>query len=219
MERSRFLARVASSLSSDEVPEVPDGPVLRKSRKKNLSKQFIEAATEVGVSVESVSSGAEVREAVLRIAGTTGAESFIAWDEAYLGVLGVVPFLEVAGLRCLGNDGGMDRQAFLDEVEGADLGVTGSLGGIAESGTVILDHGDGRPRVASLLPPVHIAIVREDQLHASFVSYCADNPDALEGSSNQVFVTGPSRTGDIEMILTLGVHGPREVHILLMASS
>ena len=216
MERVEFLARVTAALGAKKVPQVPDAPAVPVGSDQDLVAQFVAAASDVGASIHRASTGAEVRELVLGIATAISARSFITWDEAHLGVLGVCPFLEVAGLEEVAKSGDSNRVSFLAAAETADVGVTGSIGGLADSGTLILNHGSGRARIASLLPPVHIAILRADQLHASLVSFCRDNPDALEASSNQVFVTGPSRTGDIEMILTTGVRGPKEVHIVIV---
>ena len=68
----------------------------------------------------------------------------------------------------------------------------------------------------SLLPPVHVALVPVDRLHATLGALLAAEPDLLRTSANVVFVTGPSRTADIEMTLTRGVHGPRIVHVVFV---
>jgi len=98
----------------------------------------------------------------------------------------------------------------------ADIGITGADAGIAATGSLILRSGPGRPRAASLLPPVHVAILHRERITQSIESWLAENGTSLSDSANTVFVSGPSRSGDIEMILTLGVHGPGEVHIVLV---
>lgn len=94
------------------------------------------------------------------------------------------------------------------------VGITGALAGIAESGSLVLVSGEGRPLTASLLPDIHIAILRASCLVPTL-------PDALRlpeilTASAAVIITGPSRTADIEMTLTIGVHGPKELHIFLI---
>jgi len=93
-------------------------------------------------------------------------------------------------------------------------GVTGALLGIAESGSLLLVGGEGRPLTASLLPDIHIAILRASDLVPDLAQALA-RPE-IRPASAAVIITGPSRTGDIEMTLSIGVHGPKEVHVFLI---
>jgi L-lactate dehydrogenase complex protein LldG len=86
--------------------------------------------------------------------------------------------------------------------------------GIAESGSLLLVSGEARPLSASLLPDIHIAILRASDLVQTLTEALA-RPE-LRSASAAVIVTGPSRTGDIEMTLSIGVHGPKEVHVFLI---
>ena len=72
--------------------------------------------------------------------------------------------------------------------------------------------------MASLIPLVHIALLREQDISPSLSHWIADNPTAAANTSNLVVITGPSRTADIEQILNLGVHGPKYLHVLVVAS-
>ena len=98
------------------------------------------------------------------------------------------------------------------DLEGA--GVSDAAWGIAETGSVVLASSPEEPRARSLLPPVHITRLREERilpgLEELFARYGADVPSAL------VIVTGPSRSADIEQKLVIGVHGPGEVHVVLV---
>lgn len=98
----------------------------------------------------------------------------------------------------------------------AQLGVTGAVAAIAATGSVVVDSRAAGGRGASLLPAVHLCLVDASQL----VATPSDVLRPLGGRdggppSNLVLVSGPSRTGDIEQILTLGVHGPVAVHIAI----
>jgi L-lactate utilization protein LutB len=91
------------------------------------------------------------------------------------------------------------------------VGVTRAICGLADTGSVLVTDGKGSPLKASLLPEVHIAILRSTDIYPSL-------PDAMplvKNSSAAVFITGPSRTADIEMTLTIGVHGPKEIHVIV----
>jgi L-lactate utilization protein LutC len=90
-------------------------------------------------------------------------------------------------------------------------GLTSALGGIAETGTLIVPSGPGCPQTASLLPEIHIAILRADRICASLPQ--AVNLEEIRSASSTSFISGPSRTADIEMTLTIGVHGPRQVRV------
>jgi L-lactate dehydrogenase complex protein LldG len=97
----------------------------------------------------------------------------------------------------------------------AAVGLTGAVAGVAATGSLVLDASTAGSRAAGLLPPVHICVLREDQLVATPADVL--HPLAAGAPSSLVLVGGPSRTGDVEQILTLGVHGPRHVHIVLVA--
>ena len=86
--------------------------------------------------------------------------------------------------------------------------------GLAETGSVVLAAAPDEPRARSLLPEVHISLLREDRilpgLAELFEALGGDLPSAL------AIITGPSRSADIEQSMTVGVHGPGEVHVVLL---
>jgi L-lactate dehydrogenase complex protein LldG len=93
-----------------------------------------------------------------------------------------------------------------------ELGVTGVDAALAETGTLLLRSAPDRPRVVSLLPRVHLAILTPAALRPDLHQAFDDAKDA----GYSVLVTGPSRTADIELTLTLGVHGPRSLYAWVM---
>jgi L-lactate utilization protein LutC len=94
------------------------------------------------------------------------------------------------------------------------VGVTGAFAGIADTGSLILVGGESRSLSASLLPDIHIALLRA----ADIVPTLSDaiGRQEIRSAPAAVIITGPSRTADIEMTLSIGVHGPKELHVFLI---
>ena len=95
-----------------------------------------------------------------------------------------------------------------------EAGLTGALAGVAETGTLVLLGGRGRPLTASLLPLLHIAVLKAEDILPDMAA--ALKLPELQECAAAALVSGPSRTADIEMTLTLGVHGPREVVVFCL---
>jgi L-lactate dehydrogenase complex protein LldG len=150
------------------------------------------------------------------------ASSVVAWDRAQIGLPGLAALLAELGAHVI--DGaiiGFERTARLAALESAPICISGTDAGIAESGTLVLRSGPGRGRLASLIAPVHIAVLRRAQIVRGLGAALAllqeqHGRDLFVDSSNLTLISGPSRTGDIELTLTLGVHGPREIHVVLI---
>jgi L-lactate dehydrogenase complex protein LldG len=103
--------------------------------------------------------------------------------------------------------------------DAVDAGVTSTVAGIADTGTLVLCPGTHEPRTLSLVPPVHIAVLMASCLYASLPAamralYPGDGPPGLP--TNLLLVTGPSKTADIQQVLAYGAHGPKELVIVLV---
>jgi L-lactate utilization protein LutC len=94
------------------------------------------------------------------------------------------------------------------------VGVTKAICGLADTGSFLIADGEGNPLQASLLPQIHLAVLCTSDILPSLADAMTLPP--IRQSRAVVVVTGPSRTADIEMSLTIGMHGPGEVHVFLV---
>lgn len=101
------------------------------------------------------------------------------------------------------------------DIFGFDVGITTAQAAIAETGTLVLDSAHERHRLVSLVPPVHIAIIEASRIYGTIAEALAVLRKGKEVSPTVTFVTGPSRTADIELTLTIGVHGPQELYVIV----
>jgi L-lactate dehydrogenase complex protein LldG len=99
-----------------------------------------------------------------------------------------------------------------------DIGITGAQWAIAETGTLVLESDEERHRLASLVPTVHIAVIEAGRVRRTLGEVLgALNEKGQSGLSPAVtFITGPSRTSDIELTLAIGVHGPAELFVIIL---
>ncbi len=97
-----------------------------------------------------------------------------------------------------------------------DASLTGTLGGIAATGTLVLWPDRHEPRLMSLVPPVHIALLKASEVHDNLFDMMAAQNWAAGLPTNVLLVSGPSKTADIEQVLAYGAHGPRELIVLVL---
>ena len=217
MERTDFLARLQERLqgpapaSHSAHPVEPFPGVARAAYRRSLTDlpaAFSEAAAALGVEVRRV--------------GVGGIPAFLGEVVAAHGVRravvsrdpeseGVAAALEAVGVSVMAWDGPESAAA-------ADLGVTGAAYGLAATGSVVVAADRAGGRSASLLPPVHAALLPVRSLLATPADLWRHMGEAFPGGppSQVVVITGPSRTSDIELVLVRGVHGPGHVWVGLL---
>jgi L-lactate utilization protein LutC len=103
------------------------------------------------------------------------------------------------------------------DIFGYDVGISTAQAAIAETGTLVLDSACERHRLVSLVPPVHIAVVKASAI-VETLSEALALLQEKEISPAITFITGPSRTADIELTLAIGVHGPQELYVIVDGS-
>lgn len=136
--------------------------------------------------------------------------SVLSWSAENIPFSGLHDQLQKDGISVARFDDGLVR-----------VGITGVSGALAGTGSLIVSSGEGRPRTASLLPDLHIAILTPDQILPDFETWVqlqkGQSFPAFTQSSNTTLISGPSKTADIAQELIKGAHGPREVHIIILS--
>lgn len=96
-----------------------------------------------------------------------------------------------------------------------DAGITSARSAIAENGALVLWPDETEPRLMSLVPPVHVAVLRAADIHDTFAGAIAREGWAEGMPTNALLISGPSKTADIELVLAFGVHGPKELVVFV----
>jgi len=162
---------------------------------------------------------ASVADHVASIAARSGNTELVGWSMEDIGVPGLGDALASRGLTFANPDvpfADPERAERLRPLAASAVGLTGAQAAIAESGSLVLVSGPGRSRLASLLTPIHVAILHRTRIVPTLPDLFRVHTDLPALGSNLVIITGPSRTADIEMTLSRGVHGPREIHVILV---
>lgn len=128
------------------------------------------------------------------------------WETHHLKQLDTTEILNSLGVELI------SPNANKHEMAQCDLGITEADYLLPETGTLVLKSSSKEPRAVSLLPRVHLAIVRPEMLRADMQQVFVEAKD----SNYLVFITGPSRTADIELTVTLGVHGPKNLYVWMV---
>ncbi len=229
--RDHVLATIRKSLlQTGHLPTGTRAPLTPEAvgeREAMLAQFALELGQVGGVCERERAGESAVAARVIELAHGAGADDVLAWDQAYLPVPGLLDAVRAAGLRVL--DGHLPhaepaRTAAVAALETCRVGLTGADAAFAETGTLAVRSGPGRSRLASLSVALHIAVVTPEQFWASWAGWWQAHTDPaapggrewMQGASNLTLITGPSRTGDIEMTLTVGMHGPRTVHVIIV---
>lgn len=223
--RDAFLQRVREAVQAGNRPGSaadvePRGNIGYQGAADKV-KRFCDELTAAGGQPYLVPDANAAAEKVLELVRGKSARSALLGQGEVLKRLDLAEKLGAAGVQVLAIDQLTDdnrRASFF----GADVGISGVDYLVAETGTVVALSAAGAPRSLSLLPPVHIAVADQAQI----VSDLFDLFAALGQSANVSgelpacvsLITGPSKTGDIELRLVTGVHGPGEIHVILIAN-
>jgi len=149
-----------------------------------------------------VSDKSEAAEAVFKIIDSLSATNIVISDSAIVAAITNGLSIDVV------------VNADPEYLFASDVGITGAQYAIAETGTLVLESDAERHRLTSLVPPVHICILEADNIRQTLGEILEIVQSDL--SRTVTFITGASRTSDIELTLAIGVHGPRELHVVVI---
>ncbi len=157
---------------------------------------------------------------VLELLRSHNAASILAWYFACIPVNGLEAAIREAGIRIVHPHLHDEfREEVIESMRDAQCGVTGVDAAAATTGTLIVSTAPGKGRIPTVLAPVWIPILTLDQIIPRIEDWVAreraSNLQTIRNSANVAFISGPSRTGDIEMELILGVHGSGVVQVVV----
>lgn len=210
--REEILGRVRTAIADVEDREVTETqidwtygqPV--STGDMGLIDRFDERVADYRAVVEQVARGAVAASVRAALAGVTG------------GVIGDDTVRELVGAD--GIDWLADEALSPDDLDAAGAVVTTAAVGIANTGTIVLDHGAGQGRRAvSLVPDMHVCLVTADQIVSDVPEAVARLVESGANTRPQTWISGPSATSDIELDRVEGVHGPRTLHVIIVRDS
>ncbi len=207
------VASEETTVERDFLSEAEEIQKLIKGLQDNLKTQFIDELANVNTNVAELENEKNINKTLLNLIKEKELKSFSIWESKYLKEINLKEDLKEAGLKLI-------TAKNKNKIANSDIGITEVDYAIADTGTLVLLTNKNQPRSVSLLPPIHLAIVRAENLVRNindlFIILKSKLKDSEDITSCMTFITGPSRTADIELNLTLGVHGPKELIVVIV---
>ncbi len=221
-QRDSFLERVRKAVAAGNragiIHDLPErNGVGYQGAGADPLARFTSEWTQAGGYFQLLHDAEAAQARVLDLIQAHAARKILLGSDPVLVTLNLEEFLERNGLE-VNNVGSLDKATSREPFFAADIGISGVDYLIAETGTVVMRSSPCQPRSISLLPPVHIALAERRQIVPDLFDlfHQLGGPPALPSCLS--LITGPSKTGDIELRLVTGVHGPGSVHVLMLDS-
>lgn len=210
--REQILNRLRAAQPLFEIIEAIDEPIrvtpTAEQSPDGLIDIFIEQSRLLSSVIHLPISQIDAIQVLMDLLGED--KSIFSWDFDHIPLAGLQDALTTHGIQVAD-----ERDATVR------VGITGVDAALAATGSLVLLSGAGKPRLASLLPPVHIAILHKRQILADMESWVTSlrqtGLNVLQATASAIIISGPSRTADIAMQLILGMHGPGELHIIILS--
>lgn len=226
MDRDAFLARVRQAAVAGRahrvhLNDIPDDVGYVGAREDQCTALAAEVDA-VGGEAVIVDSDRAAQDCVADLLLQHKATSAICWQHPLLDRLGIRQLLTERNIVASSHPdlSQLTPEDQRSHILAADVGISSVDFAVAETGTLTVCSKPGQERVISLVPPVHIAIMEESQVVPDLFDVFTQlgELDFEDLPSNLAFITGPSKTGDIELQLTTGVHGPGRWHVIIVRS-
>jgi L-lactate dehydrogenase complex protein LldG len=210
MQRDLILRDVRNALGRRPGQGVPPPPLVRIVIPDVPVSQRIDSMLErVAALAGKTLRAASVGEAREYVAAVIEGKTAVASNAPFLKDCGIT---QLPGVR----SGITDREELRALCATCNYGITSADFGLSDTGTLVMISSRKEARLVSLLPPAHIAVVPASKLLTGLDELFSILPRPAEQTSSMVLITGPSRTADIEQILVRGVHGPGEIHVVVV---
>lgn len=208
-------------------PDAPPRPKVYKPvaniddpSSEGLLEQFVRVTRELKGEAFVVEGDEAACDHVIHLLKSHHTTHLLAWDFKHIPVRSLETAIKASGITIYSpNTHDEFRQETIESVRDAQVGLTGADVAVAATGTMVVSTGPGRGRIPTVLAPVHMMVITLDQIVARLEDWVAwqrqQGLDGLWNSANTCFISGPSKTADIEMELILGVHGPGTVQIII----
>ena len=207
--RTEILSKISAALSSAaRAPASPLPPTARVAPRVAGDADaeidlLLAEIKKLGGIARRVARRDELQTALRDLVQAERVEKATMWQARELQELGIADTLSALGVEIVPSDS--DKRTLAE----CDLGITGTDAALPETGTLVLRASAEHSQLVSLLPRVHLALVRPAVLRADLHQVL----DEVKGDARVHFVTGPSRTADIEKTLSIGVHGPKALYV------
>ena len=182
-----------------------------------IQENFIAAFKKVGGNVTLARDGQEVSAEILRKCAAEQVKKVMLWNHP--GLTALSPMLSLGNqLDILWNHDNLTKPKLIEAMDNVKIGVTWTDYAVAETGSLVLLSSPGRSRSVSLLPDVHIAILPLNKHYATRVEVFRLLAPRMSQTHSVTLISGPSKTGDIDGKLNVGVHGPKKIFVIMTDS-
>ena len=243
-DRAQFISKVTSALGRTSIVDpTPDSATAgfdsaetartiaqtaindARERSSQLAGEMAQAAETIGWKVHRATNAEDASSIIAQICEDKSAKSVLRSSHDVLDEIVVDNAVTNTGAKIEttkhdGDYGQSEIEKMKAKDFSADVGITGVDYAIAETGTVVLHPRSGLSRLVSLAPPTHIAVLRPGEVLASMDElFAMERNDFLNGelSGSMNLISGPSKTADIEGTTVTGIHGPLEVHLVILS--
>jgi len=218
--RTEILARIRRAHQHAFLPDV-SGITPPPPQPPPFARPLVDVFESALQAVQGIAHRCTTPEGVARIIADTCQEQkqnqVLSWEPEALPISGLETALAKLGIELIPSHLSTERKRNLADLHPILVGVTGAAAGLARTGSIVLHANRTHGRLASLMPDIHFALLRVENIYDDIAAWIASDEAgaSIAASSNTVIITGPSRTADIAQTLTLGAHGPRELHVIL----